>query len=116
MLGISSFITSMSTGRQQKILQRDVRAITEPAAALPIPSLQTRVDAAASPEKIANPALARAVSLHLDGQLTAAVAELRSAIDAGGRQPSLYSALGHILCELREFEQAAKYYTTLLEF
>ena len=28
----------------------------------------------------------------------------KSAIEAGNRQPPLYSAIGHILCELREFE------------
>ena len=65
--------------------------------------------------KIANPALARAVSLHLDGQLSAALKHLREALASGNSQPVFYSAIGHILCELREFEEAAENYSKLLE-
>src|SRR5689334_5332337 len=71
--------------------------------------------AGAKEHKTMNPALARAVSLHLDGQLTAALKELREAIDGGNRQAPLYSAMGHILCELHEFQQAVDSYAKLLE-
>ena len=60
--------------------RRDSRAITERASPLPIPAVQMQVAANSTHEKIANPTLARAVSLHLDGQLTAALAELKAAI------------------------------------
>ena len=90
--------------------RRDSRAMAVQDSPLPMPALQVQVV-----DKIANPTLARAVSLHLDGQLTAALAELKAAIEGGSRQPALYSAMGHILCELREFEQAAKYSSKRLE-
>src|SRR5512138_3340677 len=95
--------------------RRDSRPITQQDSPLPIPALQVQAVAKSTHDKVANPTLARAVSLHLDGQLTAALAELKTAIDAGNRQPALFSAIGHILCELREFEQASKYYSKLLE-
>ena len=95
--------------------RRDSKVITEQALPSPIPALPANGDANQSLERIAIPTLARAVPLHLDSQLTAALAEPRAAIDAGSRQPSLYSAMGHILCELREFEQASRYYSKLLE-
>ena len=65
--------------------------------------------------KTAHPALVRAVSLHLDGQLTAALDHLREAQRSGVREPALHAAMGHILCELRNFAEGSEQYSKLLE-
>src|SRR5215471_16882249 len=67
------------------------------------------------PQKATNPALARAVSLHLEGKLEAALKELTDSAKSGKLEPFLYTAIAHIQYELHEFEQAAATYTKLLE-
>jgi tetratricopeptide (TPR) repeat protein len=57
--------------------------------------------------------LARAVSLHLEGKREAAANTLTQAIDGGERDPALFSALGHIQYELRDYRAAANAYQQL---
>ena len=59
-------------------------------------------------------ALARAVSLHLEGKRREALQELKVAISNGGDSAELFSAIGHIQFELEQYEDAAKSYTKLL--
>src|SRR3974390_1995843 len=59
--------------------------------------------------------LSKAVSLHLEGKLDGAAHLLIKAIDDGEREPGLYSALGHIQYEMRDFEGAAATYQQLIE-
>jgi tetratricopeptide (TPR) repeat protein len=60
-------------------------------------------------------ALAKAVSLHLDGKPSEALAELYAAIDRGERDAEVYSALGHIHFQLGQFDEAATSYWKLLQ-
>src|SRR3954454_10869595 len=59
-------------------------------------------------------ALAKAVSLHLEGKRKEALQELKGAISSGGDSAEVYSAIGHIQFELEQYEDAAKSYTRLL--
>ena len=61
------------------------------------------------------PHLSKAVSLHLEGKLESAAKMLSKAIEAGERDPALYSALGHIQYEMRDYEAAAAVYAQLVE-
>ena len=63
----------------------------------------------------ASRALARAVSLHLDGKPQDALNELYSAVDSGEKDAEIYSALGHIHFQLDEFEEAATSYWKLVQ-
>jgi tetratricopeptide (TPR) repeat protein len=63
----------------------------------------------------ASHALAKAVSLHLDGKPAEALAELYAAIDRGDKDAEVYSALGHIHFQLSQFEEAATSYWKLLQ-
>ena len=51
--------------------------------------------------------LSKAVSLHLEGKLESAARLLSKAIERGEREPGLFSALGHIQYEMRDYEGAA---------
>src|SRR5436305_7056473 len=66
-------------------------------------------------QKRANKTLSKAVSLHLEGKLEPAARLLTKAVEDGEREPSLYSALGHIQYEMRDYEAAARTYAQLSE-
>src|SRR5512140_3211525 len=51
----------------------------------------------------ASNALAKAVSLHLDGKPDEALSELYAALDRGEKEAEIYSALGHIHFQLEQF-------------
>ena len=59
-------------------------------------------------------ALAKAVSLHLEGKRKEALQELKGAVAGGGDSAEFYSAMGHIQFELEQYEDAVKSYTKLL--
>src|SRR4051812_48943211 len=59
--------------------------------------------------------LSKAVSLHLEGKLESAANLLHKAIEEGEREPGLFSALGHIQYEMRDFDGAAATYGQLIE-
>src|SRR3954468_13911847 len=59
--------------------------------------------------------LSKAVSLHLEGKLDSAAHLLTKAIGDGETEPGLYSALGHIQYEMRDYEAAAATYARLLD-
>jgi len=66
-------------------------------------------------QKRASRTLSKAVSLHLEGKLESAARLLSKAIEAGEHDPGLYSALGHIHFEMREYEAAGMAYAQLVE-
>src|SRR5690349_17623688 len=59
--------------------------------------------------------LSKAVSLHLEGKLESAAKLLIRAIESGEQDPALYSALGHIHYENRDYQAAATTYQQLVE-
>ena len=59
-------------------------------------------------QKRASRTLSKAVSLHLEGKLEGAARLIVKAIEAGEQDPGLYSALGHIYYEMRDYEAASK--------
>src|SRR5437762_277959 len=59
--------------------------------------------------------LSKAVSLHLEGKLESAANLLSKAIEEGEKEPGLFSALGHIQYEMRDFEGAGSTYEQLIE-
>src|SRR5512146_1390401 len=59
--------------------------------------------------------LSKAVSLHLEGKLEPAANLLHKAIEDGEREPGLFSALGHIQYEMRDFEGAGATYAQLID-
>ncbi|MSV36187.1 MAG: tetratricopeptide repeat protein [Bryobacterales bacterium] len=61
-----------------------------------------------------SPALARAVSLHLEGKHMDALKELNSALENGQESAEIYSAKGHLHFELEQFEEAVKSYEKVL--
>src|ERR1700682_506383 len=83
------------------------------------PGVFKRISASKSgiltPHKVTDPALARAVSLHLEGKLEAALSELNGAIKSGKRDALLFTATAHIQYELHEFEEAVNSYSKLLD-
>src|SRR5580704_12349309 len=68
-----------------------------------------------TPHKVTDAALARAVSLHLEGKLEAALSELNDAIKSGKREVVLFTAAAHIQYELHEFEEAVNSYSKVLD-
>ena len=60
--------------------------------------------------------LSKAVSLHLEGKLESAARLLTKALESGEREAGLFSALGHIHYEMRNYEAAAEVYSQLAEF
>src|SRR5271163_4778225 len=65
--------------------------------------------------KAVSPALARAVSLHLEGKRKDALKELNTAIENGEETPEVLAAKGHIQFELEQYDGAVKTYEKLLE-
>ena len=61
-----------------------------------------------------SPALARSVSLHLEGKRKEALRELNSAIESGEESPEVFAAKGHIQFELEQYDDAIKTYERLL--
>ncbi len=64
--------------------------------------------------KVPSPALARSVSLHLDGKRKDALRELNTAIEKGEETPEVFTAKGHIQFELEQYEEAIRTYEKLL--
>src|SRR5947209_6166304 len=63
----------------------------------------------------ANPvALARAVSLHLEGKRAEALSEVNRLIESGDATAEVYAAKAHIQFELEQYEAAAASYEKLL--
>jgi tetratricopeptide (TPR) repeat protein len=57
-----------------------------------------------------SPALARSVSLHLEGKHKDALTELNTAIENGEGSAELYAAKGHLQFELEHYADAIKLY------
>src|SRR5947207_13921646 len=66
-------------------------------------------------QKRVNRTLSKAVSLHLEGKLESAARLLSKAIDSGEKDLGLFTALGHIHYEMRDYEAAARAYQQLVE-
>ena len=66
-------------------------------------------------EKRVSKSLSKAVSLHLEGKLDDAMRELHRTIEAGERHPALYSALGHVQYEVKNYAEAVNSYAQLLD-
>src|ERR1700692_1925010 len=64
--------------------------------------------------KAASPALAKSVSLHLEGKRKEALRELNTAIEGGEETPEVFAAKGHIQFGLEHFDAAIKTYEKLL--
>src|SRR5579872_3109475 len=58
---------------------------------------------------------ARAVSLHLDGRGDEALVELERALRGGEKRAEIYSAIGYIHYERKQFEEATGAYRRLIE-
>src|SRR5512135_3728596 len=58
--------------------------------------------------------VARAVSLHLEGKLEEALKELQRAVAKGEKSAEVFSAMGHIQCELGQHEGGVASYTEFL--
>jgi len=88
--------------------------ITSETAAVPaIPPGVTSIDEVKNLKRT-NRTLSKAVSLHLEGKLESAAKLLSKAIDSGESEPALYSALGHIQYEMRDYAAAAATYAQLV--
>src|SRR5690242_16204294 len=68
----------------------------------------------AGQEKAVSPALARSVSLHLEGKHKDALKELNTAIENGEESAEIFAAKGHIQFELEQYADAIKSYEKLL--
>jgi tetratricopeptide (TPR) repeat protein len=62
----------------------------------------------------ASRSVARAVSLHLEGKLEDALKELHRATSKGEKSAEVYSAMGHIQCELGQFDGGVESYREFL--
>src|SRR4051812_49162726 len=68
----------------------------------------------AAHEKTVSPALARSVSLHLEGKHKEALKELNTAIESGEESPEIFAAKGHIQFELEQYAEGISSYEKLL--
>src|SRR3954454_25024832 len=66
-------------------------------------------------QKRASKTLSKAVGLHLEGKLEPAARLLVKAIEDGESDIGLYSALGHIQYEMRDYASAARTYAQLAQ-
>ena len=64
---------------------------------------------------IQDQALAKAVSLHLDGNREQALQELDLLLEKGGANAEVWAARGHVQFELGQYDEAAESYAKLLE-
>ena len=87
-------------------------ARTEPDNAPPLPPGVTPINRL-TPWRRADRTLSKAVSLHLEGKIESAAGVLSRAIESGARDTALYSALGQIYYEMRDYESAAAIYEQL---
>ena len=60
------------------------------------------------------PALAKAVSLHLEGNLEEALDEINGALASGEESPEIYSAKAQLQYDLEQYEEASKSYAKVL--
>src|SRR5579872_3916352 len=88
---------------------------TESSSMPTMPPNLTSIDEVKSTKKTGNRTLSKAVSLHLEGKLESAAKLLNKAIESGENEPPLYSALGHIQYEMRDYDAAARTYAQLVE-
>ncbi len=65
--------------------------------------------------KAVSPALAKSVSLHLEGKRKEALRELNTAIENGEETAEVFAAKGHIQFELEQYDDAIKTYEKLLD-
>src|SRR5579885_176914 len=82
--------------------------------AAPVPPGVTPITELKQQKKVSR-TLSKAVSLHLEGKLESAAHLLSKAVEDGEREPGLFSALGHIQYEMRDFEGACATYSQLIE-
>ena len=88
------FLSTVEHGGSQPIMPPGVTPITE-----------------LKQQKKVSRTLSKAVSLHLEGKLDTAAHLLSKAVEDGEREPGLFSALGHIQYEMRDFEGACATYS-----
>src|ERR1700675_2379347 len=72
-------------------------------------------DTSGAPQPATSQLFARAVSLHLDGRGDEALVELERALRGGEKRAEIYSAIGYIHYERKQFEEATGAYRRLLE-
>src|SRR6185295_5574238 len=72
-------------------------------------------DTAVATQPATSQLFARAVSLHLDGRGDEALVELERALRGGEKRAEIYSAIGYIHYERKQFEEATAAYRRLLE-
>ena len=63
-------------------------------------------DTAVAPQPATSQLFARAVSLHLDGRGDEALVELERALRGGEKRAEIYSAIGYIHYERKQFEES----------
>ena len=63
----------------------------------------------------ASSAVAKAVTLHLEGKRPEALRELNRAMESGEDSPEVFSARGHLEYELNQYEAAVTSYSRLLD-
>src|ERR671928_1588044 len=72
-------------------------------------------DSAAASQAATSQLFARAVSLHLDGRGDEALVELERALRGGDKRAEIYSAIGYIHYERKQYEEATGAYRRLIE-
>src|SRR5262249_48909152 len=72
-------------------------------------------DTSATAQPATSQLFARAVSLHIDGRGDEALVELERALRGGEKRAEIYSAIGYIHYERKQFEEATAAYRRLLE-
>src|SRR3954453_16869533 len=72
-------------------------------------------DPSVAPQPVPSHLFARAVSLHLDGRGDEALVELERALRGGENRAEIYSAIGYIHYERKQFEEATAAYRRLIE-
>ena len=66
-------------------------------------------------QQVTSQLFARAVSLHLEGRGDEALVELDRALRGGEKRGEIYSAIGYIRYERKQYDEAAAAYRRLLE-
>src|SRR5437588_9175493 len=72
-------------------------------------------DNSVATQPAASQLFARAVSLHLDGRGDEALVELERALRGGEKRAEVYSAIGYIHYERKQYDEATAAYRRLLE-
>src|SRR5215468_3137047 len=89
----------------QQVTANETNGLPMPPGVTPITDLKN--------QKRASKTLSKAVGLHLEGKLESAARLLAKAIEDGEHDLGLYSALGHIQYEMRDYAAAANTYAQL---